>query len=137
MSIVDTVKQAATGVMVKLTPPAPPPPGGGGPPPGGGGGGARGGGGPRKGQGQARFAAEGPAEAMTYAALLYSTVARGRIVALDTAAAEAAPGVVFVMTYRNAMRLNPPAMFLSDPRAAGALVTDRRSRGRSAPTTSR
>jgi len=119
MNILDTVKQAATGVMVKLTPEAPPDPlirqkhG------------ALGSStprvdGPRKVQGQARFAAEVPAEHMTYAALLYSSIARGRITALDTAAAEAAPGVAFVMTYRNAPRLKPPAMFLSDPRAAGA-----------------
>ncbi len=75
--------------------------------------------GPRKARGQARFAAEVPAEHMTYAALLYSTIARGRIVTLDTTAAEAAPGVVLVLTYRNAPRLKPPAMMMSDPRAAG------------------
>ena len=119
MSILDTVKQAATGVMVKLTPAAPPDPLIGRKH------GALGTSvprvdGPRKVRGKARFAAEVPAEHMTYAALLCSTVARGRITALDTAAAEAAPGVVFVMTHRNAPRLSPPAMFLSDPRAAGA-----------------
>jgi xanthine dehydrogenase YagR molybdenum-binding subunit len=76
--------------------------------------------GPRKVRGRARFAAEVPAENMTYAALLHSTVARGRIAQIDSAAAEAAPGVVLVMTYRNAPRLRPPAVFLSDPRAAGA-----------------
>jgi xanthine dehydrogenase YagR molybdenum-binding subunit len=76
--------------------------------------------GPRKVRGRARFAAEVPAEHLTYGALLFSAIARGRITALDTAAAEAAPGVVLVMTHRNAPRLNPPAMFMSDPRAAGA-----------------
>ena len=119
MSILDTVKQAATGAMVKLTPAAPPDPLIGRKH------GALGTSvprvdGPRKVRGKARFAAEVPVGHMTYAALLYSTVARGRITALDTAAAEAAPGVAFVMTHRNAPRLKPPAMFLSDPRAAGA-----------------
>ena len=89
MSILDTVKQAATGVMVKLTPETPPDPlirqkhG------------ALGKSiprvdGPRKVQGQARFAAEVPAEHMTYAALLYSSIARGQITKLDTEVAEAA-----------------------------------------------
>ncbi|WP_428375361.1 xanthine dehydrogenase family protein molybdopterin-binding subunit [Lichenicoccus sp.] len=124
MSILDTAKQAAAGVMAKLQPATPPDPliakrdrpgqhgslgtsvpridG------------------PRKVRGKARFAAEVPAERMTYAALRYATIARGRIASLSTAAAEAAPGVVFVMTHANAPRLKPPASFMSDPRAAGA-----------------
>ncbi len=61
--------------------------------------------GPLKVQGKARFAAEFPKEGMVYAALAYSTVPKGRIATLDTSAAEAAPGVVLVMTYRNAPRL--------------------------------
>jgi xanthine dehydrogenase YagR molybdenum-binding subunit len=119
MSILESLRQAAAGVMVKLTPDASPDPLIG----------RKHGAigtsvpridGPRKVRGKARFAAEVPAEHLTYAALLYSTVARGRITQLDTAAAEAAAGVVLVMTHRNAPRLNPPATFLSDPRAAGA-----------------
>ena len=124
MSILDAAKQAAAGVMAKLRPETPPDPliarydltgkhgsigtsvpridG------------------PRKVRGKARFAAEVPAGRLTYAALLFSTIARGRIASLDTAAAEAAPGVVLVMTHRNAPRLKPPAGFMSDPRAAGA-----------------
>ena len=118
MSLADTVKQAVTSAIVTLTPDAPP---------------DRLIGkygaigtslpridGPRKVRGQARFAAEVPAAAMTYAALAHSAVARGRIASLETGAAEAAPGVVLVMTYKNAPRLAPPAIFLSDPRAAGA-----------------
>ena len=76
--------------------------------------------GPRKVRGKARFAAEVAVENMTYAALVFSTIARGRIATLNTAAAEAAPGVVFVMTHRNAPTMAQPATFLSDPRAAGA-----------------
>src|SRR5689334_5813552 len=63
--------------------------------------------GPLKVSGRATFAAEFPIARMTYAALQYSTIARGRITAIDTAAAEAAAGVVLVMTHKNAPRLKP------------------------------
>lgn len=76
--------------------------------------------GPQKVRGQARFAAEVPADGLTYAALVTSTIARGAIATIDTAAAEAAPGVVLVMTHRNAPRMAPPAVIMTDPRAAGA-----------------
>jgi len=75
--------------------------------------------GPLKVQGGARFAAEYVMEGMVYAALRYSTIARGRIITLDTSAAEAAAGVVLVMTYRNAPRMQPPPVFLTGPKAAG------------------
>jgi xanthine dehydrogenase YagR molybdenum-binding subunit len=75
--------------------------------------------GPQKVQGQARFAAEFPMEDMVYAALVYSTVPRGRIAALDTAAAQAAPGVVLVMSHENAPRLKPMPLFMSKDKAAG------------------
>jgi xanthine dehydrogenase YagR molybdenum-binding subunit len=75
--------------------------------------------GPQKVRGTARFAAEFPMENMVYAALKYSTVAKGRIKELDTAAAEAAPGVVLVMTYRNAPRMKPAPPFMSSAKAAG------------------
>ncbi|CAN5914395.1 xanthine dehydrogenase family protein molybdopterin-binding subunit [soil metagenome] len=75
--------------------------------------------GPLKVQGKARFAAEFPMDGMVYAALSYSTVARGRIATLDTSAAEAAPGVVLVMTHRNAPRMKPMPLFMSKDKAAG------------------
>jgi xanthine dehydrogenase YagR molybdenum-binding subunit len=75
--------------------------------------------GPLKVRGEARFAAEYVMEGMVYAALRYSTVARGRITTLDTGAAEAAVGVVLVMTHRNAPRMQPPPVFLTAPKAAG------------------
>ncbi len=75
--------------------------------------------GPLKVAGQARFAAEFPMPDMVYAALHYSTIAKGRIVALDVAAAEAAPGVVLVMTHLNAPRLKPTPLFMSKPKAGG------------------
>ncbi|MBV8683656.1 MAG: xanthine dehydrogenase family protein molybdopterin-binding subunit [Caulobacteraceae bacterium] len=76
--------------------------------------------GPLKVKGAARFAAEVPFENLTYVALVYSTIARGRIAELDVEEASLAPGVVLVMTHRNAPRLSPPALFNSAPRAAGA-----------------
>ncbi|MDR6773216.1 xanthine dehydrogenase family protein molybdopterin-binding subunit [Azospirillum sp. BE72] len=74
--------------------------------------------GPLKVRGAAPFAAEIALDGMVYAALAYSTIAKGRIVTLDTGAAEAAPGVVLVMTHHNAPRLNPPPRFLSGDKAA-------------------
>ena len=75
--------------------------------------------GPLKVRGDARFAAEYLMEGMVYASLRYSTIARGHITALDTSAAEAADGVVLVMTHRNAPRMAPPPLFLTAPKAAG------------------
>jgi xanthine dehydrogenase YagR molybdenum-binding subunit len=75
--------------------------------------------GPLKVRGEARFAAEFPMDGMLYAALAYSTVARGRVAMLDTSAAEAAPGVVLVMTHRNAPRMNAMPGFGTGPMAAG------------------
>jgi xanthine dehydrogenase YagR molybdenum-binding subunit len=75
--------------------------------------------GPLKVQGQARFAAEFPMEGMVYAALAYSTIAKGRIATLDTSAAESADGVVLVMTHRNAPPLKPAPPFGSADKAAG------------------
>jgi xanthine dehydrogenase YagR molybdenum-binding subunit len=75
--------------------------------------------GPLKVTGQARFAAEVPLDGMLYAALVYSTIPHGRIFRLDTAAAEAAPGVRLVMTHRNAPRMKPPALFGTSHLAAG------------------
>jgi xanthine dehydrogenase YagR molybdenum-binding subunit len=70
-------------------------------------------------KGEATFAAEFPAEGLLYAALAYSSIARGRIVTLETSAAEAAPGVALVMTHRNAPEMKPTPVFNSSPKAAG------------------
>jgi xanthine dehydrogenase YagR molybdenum-binding subunit len=76
--------------------------------------------GPDKVRGAARFAAEVPMEGLLYGAFVHSTIARGRIADLDVSAAEAAPGVALVMTYRNAPSLGvPPPMGLTNLKAAG------------------
>ncbi len=51
--------------------------------------------------GTARFAADNHPPAMLYAVLAISSIARGRVVFLDVAAAKAHPGVVEVMTSAN------------------------------------
>ena len=54
--------------------------------------------GPLKVTGQARFAADNHRDGMLFAVMAMSTVARGRVVGMDVAAAKAHPGVVEVMT---------------------------------------
>ena len=68
--------------------------------------------GPVKVRGTAKFAAEFPLDRMTYAALAYGTIPKGRIATLSTDDAAKAPGVVLVMTYRNAPRMQPMQMLL-------------------------
>lgn len=75
--------------------------------------------GAQKVRGEARFAADFPIENMLFAALVFSTIAKGRIAELDASAAEAAPGVVLVMTYRNAPHLRPTPALLTSEKASG------------------
>lgn len=74
--------------------------------------------GPLKVRGEAKFAAEFPLADMTYAALVYSTIAHGRIARIDTARAGRAPGVVLVMTHLNAPRMAPPPELMTAPKGA-------------------
>jgi xanthine dehydrogenase YagR molybdenum-binding subunit len=69
-------------------------------------------------QGRAPFAAEFPLDRLAHAALVYSTVPKGRIATLDTARAEAAPGVLLVMTHKNAPPMKPMPLFLTAEKAA-------------------
>jgi xanthine dehydrogenase YagR molybdenum-binding subunit len=71
-------------------------------------------------RGAARFAAEVVTEGLLHAAVVHSTIARGRIAVLDTAAAEAAPGVILVMTHRNAPRMRAPEAFGEGDGVAGS-----------------
>jgi xanthine dehydrogenase YagR molybdenum-binding subunit len=73
--------------------------------------------GPLKVQGKARFAAEVPLEGLVYAALVHSTIARGRIATIDTAGAKAADGVVLVMTHLNAPRMKSPPLMMTTAKA--------------------
>jgi xanthine dehydrogenase YagR molybdenum-binding subunit len=61
--------------------------------------------GPQKVSGTARYAFEYPVVAPLYVHPVQSTIARGRITAIDTSAAEALAGVHTVITHENAARL--------------------------------
>lgn len=62
--------------------------------------------------GAARYTAEVDIEGAAYGALVQSTIARGRIRSMDTSEAEAAPGVLLVLTNLNAPPgRNPPWSF--------------------------
>ena len=56
--------------------------------------------------GSARYTADIPLEANVHAAIAYSTIANGRIVSIETAVAENAPGVLAVLTHKNMPRMN-------------------------------
>ena len=75
--------------------------------------------GPLKVQGKAKFAAEFDLDDMVYAAVAFSAIPKGRIATMDTQAAEAAPGVVLVMTHRNAPRMANMPLFMTAAKAAG------------------
>ena len=57
--------------------------------------------------GGARYTADIPFGDIAHAAIAYSTIANGRTVSIDTAAAEKAPGVLAVFTHHNMPRMNP------------------------------
>lgn len=73
--------------------------------------------------GGARYAAEFQFKDMTYGVLVLSTVARGQIIKIDTTAAEKAPGVLAVITHRNAGKVALPdkAKALVDPKVGRPL----------------
>src|SRR5580704_19165747 len=58
--------------------------------------------------GAARFSAEYPVENLAHAALVLSTIPKGLISAIDTSAAEQAPGVIKVITHANAPEMKVP-----------------------------
>lgn len=66
--------------------------------------------------GGARYTADVPLPGLVHAVLVDSAIARGRIRALDTSAAERAPGVLAVITHLNA----PPLFYPPDAPQGGA-----------------
>jgi xanthine dehydrogenase YagR molybdenum-binding subunit len=76
--------------------------------------------GPLKVKGEARFAAELAFDDLSYGALVYSSIARGRIASIDTSEAAAAPGVLLVLTHENMPRLKAPPLMMADPKGAAA-----------------
>jgi xanthine dehydrogenase YagR molybdenum-binding subunit len=57
--------------------------------------------------GTARYTADIAVAGAVHAAIVSSTIAKGRTVSIDTTAAEKAPGVLAVFTHRNMPRMNP------------------------------
>ena len=55
--------------------------------------------------GGARYTADIRLEGIVHAAIVYGTIANGRTVSIDTAAAENAPGVLAVLTHKNMPRM--------------------------------
>src|SRR5260221_14020825 len=58
--------------------------------------------------GQARYAAEADVPNVAYGVLVLSAIAKGRATGIDTAAAEKAPGVLAVISHRNAPKATLP-----------------------------
>lgn len=71
-------------------------------------------------KGEARFSAEYPLENMAQAALVYSTVAKGKITLLDTRQAEQSNGVIAVITYKNAPKMQDPPVFKAGGESTGS-----------------
>lgn len=67
--------------------------------------------GPKKVTGQAQYSAEFKVPGMLYGSVVNSTIARGRILSLDTSAAEAVEGVVLALTHEN----RPPIASYDEP----------------------
>jgi xanthine dehydrogenase YagR molybdenum-binding subunit len=57
--------------------------------------------------GGARYTADVSIPNSVHASIVHSTIANGRTILIDTAAAENAPGVIAVFTYRSMPRMNP------------------------------
>src|SRR3954464_15145665 len=73
--------------------------------------------------GGARYAAEFQVKDVAYGALVLSTVAKGQATKIDTAAAEKVPGVLAVLTHRNAGKVVLPdkVKALVDPKVGRPL----------------
>lgn len=70
--------------------------------------------------GAAKFAAEYALEKLVYASLAYSTVAKGAIGSIDTSEAEKAPGVLSVITHKNAPKMKNPPLFSPEGESGAA-----------------
>ena len=69
--------------------------------------------------GKVRFAGDHPVRAMAYAVPVLSTVPKGRIIGFDMVEAEKSPGVLLIVTHRNAPKLpyrpQPPELDQAPP----------------------
>jgi xanthine dehydrogenase YagR molybdenum-binding subunit len=73
--------------------------------------------------GRATFSAEYQLDNICYAALAYSTIAKGKITQLHTANAQAAAGVLAVITHETSPKLPKPPVFHGDGKGRGAAAS--------------
>nr|MDZ8007326.1 xanthine dehydrogenase family protein molybdopterin-binding subunit [Nostoc sp. DedSLP05]MDZ8101927.1 xanthine dehydrogenase family protein molybdopterin-binding subunit [Nostoc sp. DedSLP01] len=69
--------------------------------------------------GGAQYCAEIPIPNLVHAVLINSTIAKGRIVSIDTQTAEVAPGVLAILTHRNAPQIAPARVTLDSADQGG------------------
>lgn len=79
--------------------------------------------GPLKVTGEATFSAEYQLAGMCFAAVAYSTIAKGKITRLHTASAQAAAGVLAVITHENSPKLALPPLFHADGKGRGSAAS--------------
>ena len=75
-------------------------------------------------KGEAAFTAEFKLENIAYAALVYSTIAKGKITNIDLSEAEKAAGVLNIITPENAPRLNDPPLLDMTGQTKGAAASN-------------
>jgi xanthine dehydrogenase YagR molybdenum-binding subunit len=78
--------------------------------------------GPAKITGSATYALENQVEGVVHAVTVQSTIAAGKIIAIDTSAAEAAPGVMLVLTPDNIMQLKSATTWMGTPGPEGPFL---------------
>jgi xanthine dehydrogenase YagR molybdenum-binding subunit len=71
-------------------------------------------------KGEATFTAEYKLDNLAHAALVYSTIAKGKITKIDTSEAEKAPGFIASITYENAPKMNDPLTFEPGGKSEGS-----------------
>jgi xanthine dehydrogenase YagR molybdenum-binding subunit len=77
-----------------------------------------------KARGAAKFAAEYSLEDMAHAAVVCSTISKGKILSMEIDEAERLPGVIAIITHHNTPRLQDPPMFNAGGASAGAAGSD-------------
>ncbi|MEJ7710362.1 MAG: hypothetical protein WKF84_10985 [Pyrinomonadaceae bacterium] len=73
--------------------------------------------------GEAAFTAEFKVENPAHAALVYSTIAKGKITKIDAREAEKANGVLVIMAHENAPKMNDPAVADMSGGSSGAAAS--------------
>ena len=75
-------------------------------------------------KGEARFTAEFKIENLAYAALVYSTIAKGRAVRIDASEAKKVSGLITVITHENMPKMNAPSLLDVSDTSKGFAASD-------------